>query len=120
MIGHDTEVKDSIILNNAHAAHFNYVGNSIIGNKVNLGAGYKFANLRFDNKEIIVYIENEKFHTGMRKFGAIVGDNTQLGCNAVSNPGTLIGKDVMCYPCTNFGGIVPSGSTVRAQATVTS
>jgi NDP-sugar pyrophosphorylase family protein len=120
VIGHDTEIKDSILLNDVHAAHFNYVGNTILGNKVNLGAGYKFANLRFDNKEVIIYLDNQKFKTGMRKLGGIVGDNTQLGCNAVSNPGTLIGKDVMWYPCTNFGGFIPSTSTVRSEVAIVS
>lgn len=115
LIGHGTEIKNSILLNEAHAAHFAYVGDSILGNKVNLGAGTVCANLRLDGKPVIVHIENERINTGLRKFGAIIGDNTQIGCNTVSNPGTIIGRNVRCFPCLSIGGIIPSHQIVKSS-----
>lgn len=99
VIGHATEVKNAYFFSNAHAAHFAYVGDSILGHSVNLGAGVKLANVRFDKKEITIHWEGKKYRTGLRKWGAILGDRCQIGCNAVTNPGTLIGPDVCCMPC---------------------
>lgn len=110
VIGHDTEVKNSIFLNEANAAHFAYVGDSILGNKVNLGAGTKLANLRFDHEEIVI----EKIRTGRKKLGAILGDGTQTGCNSVANPGTVTGKNVKCSPCINFGGFIIESSLIKS------
>jgi NDP-sugar pyrophosphorylase family protein len=108
IIGHATEIKHSILLNGAQAAHFNYVGDSILGNDVNLGAGVKLANFRLDHKDVFVLLQGQKILTGLKKLGAIIGDGAQLGCNAVTNPGTLIGPKAFCYPCVNIKGIVPS------------
>ena len=115
VIGHATEVKNSVFLQNAHAAHFAYVGDSILGNHVNLGAGTKCANLKLNRGPVSVYFENKKFPTNLKKFGAILGDHTQIGCNAVTNPGTLLGQFVNCYPCTNVGGFIPSRSRVKPE-----
>jgi NDP-sugar pyrophosphorylase family protein len=115
IIGHDTEVKHSILMKRAFAAHFNYVGDSILGNDVNLGAGVKCANLRLDHEEIVVVFKGQKTSTKLTKLGAIIGDGTQVGCNAVLNPGTLIGKKVICYPCINVGGVIPSGAKVSSS-----
>ena len=105
VIGHGTEVKHSIMLNHAIAAHFNYIGDSILGNGVNLGAGAKCANLRFDHSPICIHIENQVIATGMKKLGAILGDGAQMGCNAVSNPGTLFFPNATCLPCMNVKGV---------------
>lgn len=113
VIGHDTEVKNTIFLNGANAAHFAYLGDCILGNKVNLGAGTKCANLRLDHAEVVIKLNGESFPTGLRKFGAILGDGTQLGCNSVTNPGTITGKNVFCHPCVNFGGVVPENTEIR-------
>lgn len=113
VIGHDTEIKNTIMLNDAHAAHFAYLGDSLIGNKVNLGAGTKCANFKLDGKEITVLLDGVKIVTGLRKLGAIIGDGCQIGCNSVTNPGTLLGKNVLCYPCTNLDGFIESDSLVR-------
>jgi NDP-sugar pyrophosphorylase family protein len=113
VIGHDTEIKSAIFLNDVRAGHFAYVGDSILGNHVNLGAGTKCANLKLDNGKIFVKIDNELIETGLKKFGAIIGDNTQTGCNSVLNPGTLMGKNSACYPCTNFGGYIEAYHVVR-------
>lgn len=118
VIGHDTEVKSTIMLNDAHAAHFAYLGECILGNRVNLGAGTKCANLRLDRQPIFVTIDHERMDTNLQKMGAIIGDDSQLGCNSVTNPGTLLGKKVNSFPCVNFGGFVPSNSVVRSQTKV--
>lgn len=114
VIGHDTEVKNSILLDEAHAAHFAYLGDTILGNKVNLGAGTKCANFKLDAAPVSVWKGEEKIDTGLRKLGAIIGDGSQIGCNSVTNPGALLGKGVVCYPCLNIGGFVPSCSIVKS------
>ncbi|MBA3721478.1 MAG: UDP-N-acetylglucosamine diphosphorylase [Parachlamydiaceae bacterium] len=113
VIGHDTEVKNSIFLSGVHAAHFAYVGDSILGNKVNLGAGTKCANLKLDQSPVVIHYQSQRIPTTLKKLGAILGDGTQIGCNSVTNPGTLMGQEVRCYPCTNIGGFIPSRSIVK-------
>lgn len=98
-VGHVVEVKHSILLNNASAAHFNYVGDSILGNRVNLGAGVVCANLRLDRKEVSVCVGHEKIKTGLRKLGTIIGDDSQIGCNTVINPGILLKKKTLSRAC---------------------
>jgi UDP-N-acetylglucosamine diphosphorylase / glucose-1-phosphate thymidylyltransferase / UDP-N-acetylgalactosamine diphosphorylase / glucosamine-1-phosphate N-acetyltransferase / galactosamine-1-phosphate N-acetyltransferase len=115
VIGHDTEVKHSIFLDGVCAAHFNYVGDCILGNGVNLGAGVKCANLRLDHGLISIHFEGEKRPTNLKKLGVIAGDGVQMGCNAVTNPGTLLGKETFCYPCLNIGGYIPPKTTIRVQ-----
>jgi len=115
VVGHSCEVKNSIFLKEAHAAHFNYVGDSILGEKSNLGAGVKCANFRLDRGEVGVWIEEKKIMTGLRKLGVILGDRSQIGCNSVTSPGTLIGQDVVCYPCMHIQGSVVSGSLRKSN-----
>ena len=93
VVGHTTEVKHSIMLDDAKAGHFAYIGDSILGNHVNLGAGTKIANLRLDKKSIYVTLEGIKINTNRRKFGAIIGDDVQTGINATINVGTSIGNN---------------------------
>lgn len=114
VIGHTTEVKGAIFLNDAHAAHFAYVGDSILGNRVNLGAGTKCANLKLNDTPVTLHIGGQEFQTGLRKFGAIIGDGSQIGCNAVTNPGVIIGKNTFCYPGINVNGFIPENSIVRS------
>ncbi|XOF32956.1 MAG: hypothetical protein ACL93V_13175 [Candidatus Electrothrix sp. YB6] len=114
VIGHSTEVKHSIFLNDAKAGHFAYLGDSILGNNANLGAGTKFANLRFLSGTIQVRTDRGSFDTGLRKLGAILGDRVQTGCNSVTNPGTLIGPDSMLMPNTTAAsGLHPEKSLIR-------
>jgi NDP-sugar pyrophosphorylase family protein len=113
VIGHDTEVKHSIFFNFTSAAHFNYVGDSILGNRVNLGAGVKCANLRLDHQPIHVLIHNERINTRLHKLGAIVGDGAQVGCNCVVNPGTILGRHSFCFPCLNVYGFIPENGKVK-------
>ena len=118
VIGHDTEVKHSIFLDGVHAAHFNYVGDSILGNKTNLGAGVKCANLKLDHQPVIVSYLGKKIETGMQKLGAIVGDGSQIGCNAVINPGSCLGMEVKSHPCVNLSGFFPSGFSIKGDLKV--
>lgn len=113
VVGHSTEIKHSILLNHACAAHFNYVGDSILGNRVNLGAGVKCANYRFDHQPVTVTTEEGVKETGLRKLGAVIGDDAQVGCNCVINPGTLVGKMSFCYPCLNIYGRIPDHAKVK-------
>lgn len=116
VIGHCTELKNVILLNHAHIAHLSYAGDSIFGNHCNLGAGVKCANLKLDESPIVIHHEGKHYATNRRKLGAIIGDGTQLGCNSVTNPGTLIGKRTHMYPCTNFGGIAPEDALIRSES----
>lgn len=119
VIGHDTEIKNAIFINDTHAAHFAYVGDSILGNRVNLGAGTKCANLRLDNGQIKVHLDGTVYPTGLRKLGAIFGDDAQTGCNSVTNPGTFFGKKATCYPCVNFGGVLAAEHLAKSAAAIT-
>ncbi|MCB1136898.1 MAG: UDP-N-acetylglucosamine diphosphorylase [Chlamydiia bacterium] len=113
VLGHATEVKNSLFLNHACAPHFAYVGDSVLGNNVNLGAGTRLANFRLDHQEISVMTGEGSYRSGRRKFGAILGDGSQLGCNSVCNPGSILGKGVITLPCTSVSGVVREGCTIR-------
>lgn len=114
VIGHDSEVKNSIFLNKANAAHFAYVGDSVLGNRTNLGAGSKLANLRIDHREVTIWFFGEKYTSGRKKCGAMLGDDTHIGCNSVANPGVVCCKNVKCHPCINFGGFIPENAIIRS------
>lgn len=116
VIGHGSEIKHSIFFNKATAPHFNYVGDSILGNNVNLGAGVKCANYRLDHQCISVHWGQQKIKTRLKKLGACVGDNSQIGCNTVINPGTCIGKDVICYPNVTLQRYVSPKSLVKSSS----
>lgn len=113
IIGHATEVKNALFLDGAKAGHFAYVGDSILGNRVNLGAGVKCANFRLDEKTIFVRAAGKKVDTGLRKLGAIMGDDVHIGCNSVTNPGTLIGKKSQIYPCLAIHGLIAEQTVVK-------
>jgi len=107
VIGHNTEIKNSILMNHTEAGHFNYIGDSILGSYVNLGAGSRLANLEFrspaDKRDvlfprILIEVEGEEIHTGRSKFGAVLGDYVEIGCNAVLSPAVLMGKESWVYP----------------------
>ncbi len=117
VIGHTTEVKNSVFLNGAKAAHFAYVGDSILGVGVNLGAGTKLANFKIDTGErnVSLTIGGEVIATGLRKLGAILGDGAEIGCNSVTMPGTIIGKNTLVYPCVLLRGIVGSGRIIKLR-----
>jgi NDP-sugar pyrophosphorylase family protein len=114
VVGHTTEVKHSIFLNGAKAGHFAYLGDSILGNQVNLGAGTKCANLRFLSGNVTVKTPSGTVDTGLRKLGAILGDGTQTGCNAVTSPGTILGPESLLMPNTTApSGLHPRKTVIR-------
>ena len=103
-IGHSTEVKHSILLNHAKAPHFNYVGDSILGYDVNLGAGVVCANFKINKTTVTIQDKEEKIPTKMNKLGAIIGDGSSLGCNSVTSPGAILKKGFLCLPCSHVQG----------------
>ncbi|MGE4558597.1 MAG: hypothetical protein AB7E77_00210 [Desulfobulbus sp.] len=114
VVGHATEVKHSIFLNDAKAGHFAYLGDSILGSRVNLGAGTKCANLRFLPGNVSIRVAENKIDTGLRKFGAILGDDCQTGCNSVTSPGTILGPGSLLLPnITAPSGLHPRKSVLR-------
>ncbi|MBW2071794.1 MAG: glucose-1-phosphate thymidylyltransferase [Deltaproteobacteria bacterium] len=98
VVGHTTEMKHAVMLHGAKAGHFAYIGDSILGSSTNLGAGTKLANLKIIDTPVTVRFAGETYDTGLRKFGAIIGDNSETGCNSVTNPGTLLGPRCLVYP----------------------
>lgn len=120
VVGHTTEAKNAIFLNGAKAGHFAYVGDSILGNEVNLGAGTKLANFKVDtgSRNVAVEINGEKIDTGLRKMGAIIGDGAELGCNAVTMPGALIGPGALVYPNATVRGFVPPRTVLKIRQSV--
>ena len=116
VVGNSCEVKNSILLNHAVAAHFNYIGDSILGYKAHLGAGVKISNFKLVPGNITVEIDGKPFDTGLRKFGALLGDNTDIGCNAVLNPGSIVGRSSVIYPNTNWRGVLPANKVVKNKA----
>lgn len=115
VVGHATEVKNSILLAEAKAPHFNYVGDSILGPRVNLGAGTKLGNVRLDEGTVRVFWHGERINTGMKKLGALIGDGASLGCNAVCNPGTILFPGVQVHPGVAVGGTHFSGVLGRRR-----
>lgn len=112
VIGHTSELKSSILLNEAKAAHFAYVGDSILGNHVNLGAGTKISNLKITGDAITLRVGTESIPTGLRKMGAIMGDHVETGCNSVLNPGVLLAPKCMVYPAIAVKNLYYSEKTV--------
>ncbi|MCP2503930.1 MAG: hypothetical protein NLN65_01340 [Candidatus Poseidoniaceae archaeon] len=105
VVGHASETKHAVLLPGAKAPHFNYVGDSILGKGVNLGAGTKISNLRNDGGEVQLRIEGERVGSGLRKFGAILGEGCQLGCNSVTNPGVILGCNSVVWPNSTVTGV---------------
>ena len=97
--------------------HFSYVGDSILGYRAHLGAGVILSNVKLDHAEISVLATDGLIATGLKKFGAIIGDRSEIGCNAVLNPGSIIGRDCIIYPGTNFRGVLPENSIFKVRQT---
>jgi NDP-sugar pyrophosphorylase family protein len=119
VLGNSSEFKNCLLLDGVQAPHFNYVGDSILGNGAHLGAGAICSNLRLDQGEVTVRLANETVKTGLRKFGAILGDKAEVGCNAVLNPGTLLGPRSLVMPAMAFGGVLPPAMIARVRQSVT-
>jgi len=115
VLGHASEFKNCVLMDGAQCPHFNYIGDSVLGFKSHLAAGVIVSNLKITRDEIVVKLDGVEYPTGLRKFGAIVGDEAEIGCNAVLNPGTLIGKGVLAYPLTCLRGYYPPNSVVKVR-----
>jgi len=109
VIGNSTEVKNSIIFDNASCPHFNYIGDSIMGYKSHLGAGAVLSNVKLIDKRINIYINDQIIDTGLKKFGSLIGDYSEIGSNSVLNPGSIIGSGTIVYPLSNVRGVIPGG-----------
>ena len=115
VVGNSTELKNVILFNNVQVPHYNYVGDSILGYGSHMGAGSITSNVRSDKKLITVKLPEGNVETGMKKIGAILGDNVEIGCGSVLNPGTIIGKDTQVYPLSSVRGCVDSNSIYKNQ-----
>ena len=118
VVGNSTEIKNSILFNKAQVPHYNYVGDSILGYKSHLGAGVITSNLKSDGTLVKVKYGTNSIETGLRKFGAIVGDLSEVGCNSVLNPGTIIGKHSIVYPLTSVRGYIPEKSILKNNSEI--
>jgi NDP-sugar pyrophosphorylase family protein len=115
VIGHASEIKNSLIHNEAEVPHFAYVGDSVLGWRSHLGAGVKISNLKVTREPVRVKIGGRTYETGLRKFGAIIGDEVEIGCNSVLNPGTLIAKRSLAYALTSLSGYYPPNSIIKLR-----
>ena len=113
VIGNSTEIKNSILLDGVQVPHYNYVGDSILGNKAHMGAGSICSNLKSDGKNIVIHMDTP-INTGLRKLGAILADNADIGCSCVLNPGTVVGKGTRVYPLIALRGVYPEKSIVKS------
>ncbi len=116
VIGNACEIKNAVLFNHAAVPHFNYVGDSILGFKAHLGAGVKISNVKLVPGNVTVEMEGKPFDTGLRKFGGLLGDRTEVGCNSVLNPGSILGRGAIVYPNTNWRGILPANMIVKNKA----
>lgn len=113
VVGNSTELKNVILFNNVQVPHYNYVGDSILGYKTHMGAGSITSNVKSDKKLVIVKDGNKKIETGLKKFGSMIGDNVEVGCGSILNPGSVIGKNTNIYPLSSVRGVVPANSIYK-------
>ncbi|MFY8267779.1 MAG: UDP-N-acetylglucosamine diphosphorylase [Terrimicrobiaceae bacterium] len=113
--GNSCEFKNCLAFDNAQIPHFNYVGDSILGFESHLGAGVILSNVRLDKGQVIIHGHEGRVPTGLRKFGAIIGDHAEIGCNAVLSPGSLIGRHSIIYPGSQWRGHLPSGHIAKLE-----
>ena len=113
VVGNSTELKNVILFNKVQVPHYNYVGDSILGYKSHMGAGSITSNVKSDKKLVIVKNGKEQIETGLKKFGAMLGDEVEVGCSSVLNPGTVIGKHTNIYPLSSVRGVVPEHSIYK-------
>ena len=118
VVGNSSELKNSLLFNGAVASHFNYVGDSILGHKAHLGAGVKISNYKLFPGNIEVEVDGVPFDTGLRKFGALIGDGVEIGCNAVLNPGSIVGRGAVIYPNVFWRSILPDNTIAKNKAEI--
>lgn len=115
VVGNSTELKNVVIFNCVQVPHYNYVGDSVLGYKSHMGAGSICSNVKSDKQLVVVKDKEEKVETGLKKFGAMIGDHVEVGCGSVLNPGTVIGKNTNIYPLSSVRGCVPSDSIYKNE-----
>ena len=118
VVGNSTEVKNALIFDNVQIPHYNYVGDSVLGYKSHMGAGSITSNVKSDKTLVVVKSTDEKIETGLKKFGAMLGDFVEVGCGSVLNPGTVIGKNSNIYPLSSVRGVVPADSIYKASGNI--
>lgn len=119
VVGNSTELKNALLFDGVQVPHYNYIGDSILGYKAHFGAGAITSNVKNDKSNVVVKLPLQNVDTGLRKFGAIVGDNAQIGCNSVLNPGTMIGRNASVYPLSSVRGIIQEDSIVKGNGKIT-
>ena len=117
VIGNSSELKNCVLLDKVQVPHYNYVGDSILGNYAHMGAGSICSNLKSDGKPVVIHGEKD-YETGLRKIGAILADGADIGCGCVLNPGTVIGKNTSVYPLNSLRGVYPAGCIVKSPVNV--
>ena len=115
VVGNSTEIKNDIIFDNVQVPHYNYVGDSVLGYKSHMGAGSITSNVKSDKTLVVVKSGDEKIETGLKKFGAMLGDNVEVGCGSILNPGTVVGPSTNIYPLSSVRGVIPAGSIYKNQ-----
>jgi NDP-sugar pyrophosphorylase family protein len=118
VVGNSSELKNALLFNGAQVPHFNYIGDSILGHKAHLGAGVKVSNVKLLPGNIEVEIDGAPFDTGLRKFGALLGDHAEAGCNAVLNPGSILGRGAIVYPNVFWRGVLAANSIAKNKAEI--
>ncbi len=115
VLGNSCEFKNCLIFDEAQIPHFNYVGDSILGYRAHLGAGAILSNVRLDHVPVRIAAPDGVIDTGLKKFGAIIGDRAEIGCNSVLSPGSIIGRDSIIYPGTSWKGVLPENSIAKTE-----
>lgn len=115
VVGNSTELKNVILFNNVQVPHYNYVGDSILGFKAHMGAGSITSNVKSDKQLVVIKGENEKIETGLKKVGAMVGDNVEVGCGSILNPGSVVGRNTNIYPLSSVRGVIKGNSIYKNQ-----
>ena len=118
VVGNSTELKNTLLFNSSKVPHFNYAGDSILGYNTHLGAGAVLSNVKSLKGNVTVEVDGVPLDTGLRKFGALLGDGCDIGCNAVLNPGSIIGRGAVIYPCTNWRGHLPANMIAKNKAQI--
>lgn len=118
VVGNSTELKNVVLFNKVQVPHYNYVGDSILGFKAHMGAGSITSNVKSDKTLVVVKDGEEQIPTGLKKFGAMLGDHVEVGCNSVLNPGTVVGKGSQIYPVSCVRGVIKAGSIYKKQGEI--
>ena len=113
VVGNSTELKNVILFNKVQVPHYNYVGDSILGYKAHMGAGSITSNVKSDKKLVVIKDGEEQIETGIKKVGAMLGDNVEVGCGTVLNPGSIVGRNSNIYPLTSVRGVIPANSICK-------